>query len=468
MLLKQGETVERTGTMATVFEDYSRLQIGATGHDRQRTFTVLGRIQLTYDAGYWSEWYIAFDDGNFGWLSDASGQFAITTRVDSTAPLPAFGSVYPGYTLDFDGQRYVLSDTRTAHCSGGEGELPFRIGDGWTARVADFRRLDRFITLDWSEVQDDDPASRPVVYLGQSVELDALGCVGLRETEAIRETAGQYRGELKAFSCPSCGAPLAAPAGVAEYVVCGSCHAGVDCTREQAVVFAVEQKMATVSTALAPGASATFDGRPYTVLGVMRCRTSTHSATWDEYLLHNIERGLMWLVQSEGSWERVDVLNAWPDITSEQRVVFEGKPFLEKGRYDAVVTYVAGAFNWRVSVGDTTSITDFMYRTHKLTRETTQHEIVWSRARPVPNIRMAERFGDPKLAGSNEASSATSRRGFFPLPWIASAILVVVNFGDLAGSLPSVLLLLLGIAALWIPEWIWLATVHHEPEDDDA
>src|ERR1700761_7371375 len=79
-LLKQGEAVERIGEMATVFEDYSPLQLGATGRYASRLFTLLGRIQLRYDAGYWTEWYAAFDDGTFGWLSDASGQYAITTQ----------------------------------------------------------------------------------------------------------------------------------------------------------------------------------------------------------------------------------------------------------------------------------------------------------------------------------------------------------------------------------------------------
>ncbi|HTJ93212.1 MAG TPA: DUF4178 domain-containing protein [Pararobbsia sp.] len=463
-LLKQGETIERTGRVAEVFEDYSPLQIGVSGLYEHRAFTVLGRIQLQYDAGYWSEWYIAFDDGSFGWLSDASGQYAVTVRIERPSALPEFGSVYPGYPLDFDGQRYQLSDTRVAQCAGGEGELPFRLGDGWVARVADFRRLDRFITLDWSDVDPEnaDHAS-PVVYSGKPVELDALSCTGLRDTAQIRESAGRYRGEIKAFSCPSCGASLDVPAGVADFVICAACHAGVDCTREQATVFSAERRVEAFDTALALGAAATFDGVRYSVLGIMRCRTTTGASTWDEYLLHSAERGFMWLVQSEGAWERVDVLNVWPDVSNEHRVVFEGKPFIAKEPYDAVVVEVAGAFNWRVSVGDYTSIVDFAYRTHKLTQESNKHEIIWSRARPVLNRKMAERFGDPKLAGSNEPRSETGRGGFLPLPWIFSVVLLVINVDDIEARW---IFVLLGVAALWIPEIIWRMTTHHESDDE--
>ena len=43
------------------------------------------------------------------------------------------------------------------------------------------------------------------------------------------------------FACPSCGALSYAP-NVADYVVCGSCHAGVQCTAEQRTVFAAQRE----------------------------------------------------------------------------------------------------------------------------------------------------------------------------------------------------------------------------------
>jgi hypothetical protein len=478
-LLKQGEAVERIGEMASVFEDYSPLQLGMTGRNESRRFTLLGRIQLRYDAGYWSEWYASFEDGTFGWLSDASGQYAITTQQDlddgKAGELPRFDTLSPGVGFDFHGNRYLASDIRTAQCVGGEGELPFRVGDGWQARVADFRYEDKFVTLDYSDA--DQHAGKPVVYAGESVELATLACQGLRDEAEIRESAGRYRGELGAFTCPSCGASLDCPVGVADYVICGSCHAGVDCTAEQATLFSKKREVEAIETALQLGASATFDGAKYTVLGVMRCRTPFGESSWDEYLLHNLERGFVWLVHSEGSWERVDVLNNWPMISQSGQVLEAGRTYRERENYDAEVVYVAGAFNWRVQVGDKTSITDFSWRDFKMTRETTANEIVWSRAKPLSNSKMAERFGVPALSvetasrraaesasgGSSESERpALTTAGFGPWPWMATIAMVLINFGKLFEFDGSTVLVIVGLVALWAPEWIWRA-FHEEP-----
>jgi hypothetical protein len=471
-LLKRGEAVERIGEMASVFEDYSPLQLGVTGRHESRVFTLLGRIQLRYDAGYWTEWYAAFDDGTFGWLSDASGQYAVTTQqnLDGSADEPPqFDSLRPGVGFHFGGRRYLASDIRTAQCVGGEGELPFRVGDGWQARVADFRYEDKFITLDYSDA--DQQSGKPVVYAGASVELDTLACQGLRDEAEIRGSAGRYRGELGAFTCPSCGASLECPIGVANYVICGSCHAGVDCSAEQVTLFSKKREVESIETPLQLGASATFDGAKYTALGFMRCRTPDGESSWEEYLLHNLERGFLWLVHSEGRWERVDVLNNWPMISKDGQVLEGGKTYRERERYDAVVAYVAGAFNWRVQVGDKTSITDFTWRDFKMTRETTADEIVWSRAKPLSNSKVAERFGVPALAAETAsrlaAKSASSEAkparegittaGFGPWPWIATFAMVFINFGKLFEFDGSTVLVIVGMVALWAPEWIWRA-----------
>src|ERR1043165_6717676 len=70
-LLKDAESVKDIGKMSEVLEDYSPIQINTSGVFQDRAFTVVGRIQLRYDAGFWNEWYVFFDDGTNGWLSDA-------------------------------------------------------------------------------------------------------------------------------------------------------------------------------------------------------------------------------------------------------------------------------------------------------------------------------------------------------------------------------------------------------------
>ncbi|WP_347328667.1 DUF4178 domain-containing protein, partial [Ralstonia pseudosolanacearum] len=123
-LLRDGETLKDIGKMSAVLEDYARVQIGTTGRYQGRAFTVIGRIQLRYDAGFWNEWYALFDDGSDGWLAEASGQVTMTLASGRPADAVPFESLRPGQSYDADGKRFVLSDVREADCTGGEGELP--------------------------------------------------------------------------------------------------------------------------------------------------------------------------------------------------------------------------------------------------------------------------------------------------------------------------------------------------------
>jgi hypothetical protein len=60
---------------------------------------------------------------------------------------------------------------------GGEGELPFRVMQGYETRAADLRGdTEAFATIDYT----DEP---PRVYLGEVVEFDALALRGLRQFE---------------------------------------------------------------------------------------------------------------------------------------------------------------------------------------------------------------------------------------------------------------------------------------------
>lgn len=95
-LLREGEAVRDAGKMAVVLEDYSPIRITTSGMYAGQAFGVVGRIQLRYEDGFWNEWYILFDDGSAGWLSDASGQYAVTLDTGLADDAPPFGQIVPG------------------------------------------------------------------------------------------------------------------------------------------------------------------------------------------------------------------------------------------------------------------------------------------------------------------------------------------------------------------------------------
>jgi hypothetical protein len=373
---------------------------------------------LRYDAGFWNEWYVQLDDGKNAWLSDASGQYAFTSEVATPPPeLPAFASLSPGKTLRSGGDVYTASDVRIAQCTGGQGELPFVVGDGWKARVADFRCGRKFLTLDYSDVHpgagyDDQQTALPdekvklldyaegetKVYTGLAVTLAELKCQLLRGEDQITDSAGRYKGKIGKLECPSCGAPVAFSPGMTSHLVCPSCHGEADLSGPKAEVIAAAGQVVAMPTTLQLGATATIDGRKYTILGVIRRRdlsaqADDPEASWVEYELYAPGKGFLWLVETVNSWERAEVLDEWPSESSGMEIVQAGAKYKHLYDYPALVTYAAGSFNWRISIGNQVKISEYASSVAKLAAEQDDHEITWSRSTAVPAVTIRLWFG---------------------------------------------------------------------------
>lgn len=386
-VLKDADSVRDLGKMSEVLEDYSPLQIGTAGRYTGRAFSLIGRIQLRYSAGFWNEWYALFDDGTSGWLSDASGQFTMTFAREGAGALPPFERLVPGQPLSLGGLTYTTSDVRTAQCTAGQGELPFKVGQGWQARVADFRTGSHFLSLDYS----DGPSAH--VFAGEAVELAQLAPQLLRDTGQITDAAGHFHGKVSALSCPSCGAAVQCVPGVTVHIVCPSCHAEVDTSGATATVLAAGAALEAAAFTLELGAVASIDGSPYTVLGAMRRAESDGGSIWNEYFLYSPGRDFIWLVETSSGWQRALVLNQWP-VWDSAHAQLDGRSFARDSEYLARVAFAAGSFNWRVSVGDTTRVTEFAAGPMRLAAEATSEELTWSRSWPVALDQIRAWFGE--------------------------------------------------------------------------
>jgi hypothetical protein len=413
-LLKDADSVKNLGKMSEVLEDYSPLQIGSSGRHGGRGFSVIGRIQLQYSAGFWNEWYVMFDDGGGGWLSDASGQYALTVEKQTSAALPLFDKLVPGRTLRVSSQLYTISDVRTARCTAGQGELPFKVGPGWEARVADFRARDRFMTLDYSD------ATTPRVYVGDAVELASLSAQLLRDPAQISDAAGRFRGKVAALNCPSCGSALKAVTGITVQSLCPSCHAQIDTAGSVAVVLAAGAAIEAVHFTLELGARMSLDGLSYTVIGALRRSESDGSSVWSEYLLYTPGKEFIWLVETDAGWQRAQVMNRWPDWDGADVAGFQGRQFARQTSYDAVVVFAVGSFNWRVAVGDRTRILEFANHDTRLAAEVTREEMTWSWVENVPLDQVRAWFGRDVHAELSPLPTyrATARKILFALALI--------------------------------------------------
>lgn len=443
-VLKDAASVRDIGKMAALLEDYSPVQLGVSGRWQGRGFSVVGRIQLRYDAGFWNEWYLLFDDGSPGWLGDFSGQYVLSRDLGPDAQAPAFDGLAPGAAHALQGRTFVASDVRPARCTGGEGELPFVVGRGWELRAADFRCGDAFLTLDYPQ-----DGGAPRAYLGRAVVLGELGCQGLRSADDIARDSGRYRGKLGILECPACGGALAYHSGIAFHLVCPDCHAEVDASEDRALVLQKHEEVEHLATTLELGAmAATASGERYTVIGLLRMRGEDLAGTqWVEYLLHSPRRGFLWLVEVEQHWDRVTVLDHWPELLPDGRARLDGQTFGAVEDYGARVTYAAGAFNWRVAAGDRTRVVEYGRGNVRLVCETSATERVWSRAERLPPEVVLGWFGR-KAPVAPLAPREFARRA----AWYFSIVMVVVNLYTLVlGGLSAWFCTALALVLLWLP-----------------
>jgi ribosomal protein L37AE/L43A len=442
-VMKDADSVKDLGKMSSALEDYTRIQIGTAGVVGGRNFSVVGRIQLRYSAGMWNEWFLLFDDTGTGWLGDSSGLYTVTTEAQAGGALPGFDDIEPGKQYTIAGQRFTASEKRSAACIGGQGELPFRVGEGWQARVADFRAGASFVTLDYSD------SDTPALYNGVAVTLEEMKCQLLRDDEQIKASAGKYRGKLDALECPSCGTAIKYLPGVTTSLVCPSCQAQLDAAGPQAQILAQGEKVERVRTTIPLGAEAKINGVDYQVIGAM-VRIDSELTEWTEYLLYNTRAAFFWLVETDEGWSRADVMSSWPEWRSldADHADLDKVSYNKLYDYPATVKFAAGAFNWRVAAGDVVQVFEFESGQTKLAAELTGEELTWSRSTPVAFDQVKAWFGnglraDP-LRKMPAQALASSRSATKFLWWILglNAIPLLFNF---SGTFFYVVLALLAI-----------------------
>lgn len=426
-LLREGSALRKIGVSAELLDDYSPLQLGASGKFAGEPFTVVGRLQLSASASdgsnSWNEWHALFDSGRSAWLAEDNGQFVISFEAALPQAAPPAHTLVLGDALLLTGQRWQISALNPCRVLAAQGELPHPPQLQTEFLIAELRNSqDEVGTLDYSD------GDSPSWSLGRPVRFADLAMRGLRETQNQALAS-------RSLACPNCGAALTPRLGNSLSIVCGQCRAVVDLAKQDGEDLAhFEQETGAAAghepqiplgrsgrLAIAPGQAPLS----WQVVGYQeRCDlpapgSDDEQSFWREYLLFNQVEGFAFLVDTDEGWSLVRTLTGTPQ-GSGSSVQWQGKSFKRRWSYEAKVTQVLGEFYWQVQREQHAQVTDYEGALGNpgavLSREQTQQEITWSLGRKLDANEVATAFRLPadQMAALARDASALSLNGNSP------------------------------------------------------
>lgn len=422
-VVRQGETLVRVGKMAELFDDFSPLQLLAAGRFQDRPFTLVGRLQYSYDGGRWTEWIAALDGDRTGILSEDNGAYVFTLPFQLQRPAPPAVDLRVGATTAFNGQSYTVASNEQVALVSAQGELPRLPELGRRFPVVELRNdQGQVLSLDY----DTDP---PGAYLGRAVRLEDLQLTGLRD-ESAKEEKG------RSFNCPNCGSPVTVNLADSKSITCSSCNSIIDLSQG----IGGELRHATQDEPVQPliplGAVGQMQGVDWQVVGFQHrmgvAPGDDEHFGWSEYLLFNKKRGFSFLVDAEDGWSMVKPTTGAPTmVESGARATYLGKVYQQQYAYNAETSYVAGEFYWQVQRGQKTFNRDFAAGTSLLSMERSANELTWSSGSKIDSATVAAAFklgGRKDMFKRNDASpvSAASSMGCGTIILIIVVIIILL------------------------------------------
>jgi len=383
--VRDGDTLSRIGKMAEVFEDYSPLQVMATGIVDGKTFTLVGRLQYRGETGTWTEWIALFDDGAQAVLAEDNGSYVFSRPADFGREVPPPDALRVGASTAAFGKTWSIASNLDVALISAQGEMPKMPPLGTTFRMAELRSTDgEVLSIDYG-------STPPIVSRGRSVQLDRLQMKGLREDAAKEQKARQ-------FSCPNCGAPVEVQLASSKTITCPSCKSIIDLTQGIGGELRHAAQDEPVEPTIPLGATGQLQGVQWQVVGFQHRMghepgDEDEAFGWSEYLLYNRQRGFIFLVDSEEGWSIVKPTTGAPSLSPNKlSAVYLGQGYPLLYAYEAETNYVAGEFYWPVERGQKTFNRDFAKGSNLLSMEETPREVTWSSGAKIASDAVATAF----------------------------------------------------------------------------
>jgi hypothetical protein len=393
-VVRNGDALARIGKMGEVFNDFSPLQLQASGTwlkaGESRSFTLVGRLQYKYGQGTWTEWYAVFDDGTAAFLSEDNGAYVFSLPAGSQRAVPSAEAFRVGATTAISGKSFSIASNESVSLMSAQGELPHLPPLGVPFAMVELRSADgEVLTIDYGSATA--AGGVPTLSRGRSVLLDDLKLTGLRE-ESVKGEQG------KQFDCPSCGAPVAVTLAACKSITCRSCNSIIDLSQGLggALKHAIQDE--PVAPLIPLGATGLLQGTRWQVVGFQHRmghepdEPDDHFG-WTEYLLYNSKRGFIFLVDAEDGWSIVKPLTGAPVLQGNGKSAsYLNTSYQLVSSYRAETTYVAGEFYWQVERGQKTFNRDFSSGSSLLSQEEARNEVTWSGGSKLDGELVAKAF----------------------------------------------------------------------------
>ncbi|MEO6293577.1 MAG: DUF4178 domain-containing protein [Burkholderiaceae bacterium] len=420
-VVRSGDTLARTGKMSELFDDFSPLQLMASGKWDGKPFTLIGRLQYKYAQGTWSEWIAGFDDGSTGSLSEDNGAFVFSTALATSSTLPAATNFVVGKTTAINGKSFTVAANNTVSLLSAQGELPKLPALGTPFEVVELRGdQGDVISIDYY-------ASPPAVSSGRAVLLEDLQLKGLKDEQAKSESGQQ-------FACPNCAASLQVTLSSTKSLTCRSCHSIIDVSQGVAGQLSHALQTDPVAPLIALGSTGQLQGVAWQLVGFQH-RMGTEADDpdehfgWTEYLLYNQKRGFTFLVDSTEGWSLATPTTGAPTLSSNgAAATYLGNTYNRKYSYKAETQYVAGEFYWRVERGQLSNNTDFEKGAVLLSREETPNEVTWSMGSKLSSAAVAKSFKlkDGALDGGKDALKTSDAKPLSSIAGMGCGTIVIL------------------------------------------
>ncbi len=385
VVAKKGPHLEAHGKIGAIVDTDSPLRLGLEGRYAKIPYRLVGHIQKDHGAGPWDEWYVEFDDGRTGWLSESEGAFHLMFDAGVEEGIQ-LSELHPGERLHLRNRAFVVEERGHGKVVAAAGQLPSDVDPTQDSHYVDATGpKGMFATLDFGTRHSD-----PELFLGQRLKLEQLGIPMDQVRPRIRKVS------LQQARCTQCNGALELRApDKTKRVACPYCGALLDASRGKLAFLQLLEK--PEHPPLIPlGAKGTLGGAEWMCIGYMirSCSVDGTRYPWEEYLLFRKGEGFTWLMQSNGHWVYLKPIDAG-DVSLAPGVgaYYEDRRYKAFQSVTAVTETVLGEFYWEVRAGEMAQAIEYVAPPYSVNEDVTDNEVSFTHGEYLAPGVIEQAFG---------------------------------------------------------------------------